>query len=79
MFVTRVINYMKKNVEHCAAIKFCCKAGFTARPCRVLRYFNQWRSLLAACEESIEDAELVIPIIQNFLIDFNRSSIILKN
>ncbi len=60
---------MEKNVEQCAAIKFCCKAGFTAAKTwdRFVKVFGdssalhatafRWHSWFSAGEESTEDAE----------------------
>ncbi len=60
---------MEKNFEQHAAIKFCCKAGFTAvkRWEMFVKAFGdssvsramvfRWHSRFAASKESIEDAE----------------------
>ncbi len=69
MFGTRVINYHEKNFEQRAAIKFCCKAVFTAVETweMFVKVFGdssvsratvfQWHSQFVVNEELTEDAE----------------------
>ncbi len=69
MFGICVINYCEKNFEPCAAIKFCCKVGFTAAKTweMLVKSFGdaseshatvfRWHSRLVASEESIGDVE----------------------